>query len=177
MSDTRTSKDRLSYALERVATYRKDPDSLLPYARSMVALADEIGRLQRECANWKQLHDANEACIADQHRQLREAKERRAAHEPSPEPHVIKQIEHAIQDAGLYGISKCLADYITGAIADYRHSLTKPDERPDPYKRCQHDLLKPGTTIEVIDKWKAKCVVCIEFFDLQGQPALGERDE
>lgn len=35
---------------------------------------------------------------------------------------------------------------------------------------CQHDLLKPGTTIEVIDKWKAKCVACIEFFDLPGQP-------
>ena len=35
---------------------------------------------------------------------------------------------------------------------------------------CQHDLLKPGTTIEVIDKWKAKCKVCIEFFDLPGLP-------
>lgn len=35
---------------------------------------------------------------------------------------------------------------------------------------CQHDLLKPGTTIEVIDKWKAKCKVCIEFFDLPGRP-------
>lgn len=35
---------------------------------------------------------------------------------------------------------------------------------------CQHDLLKPNTTIEVIDKWKAKCTVCIEFFDLPGRP-------
>lgn len=35
---------------------------------------------------------------------------------------------------------------------------------------CQHDLLKPNTTIEVIDKWKAKCKVCIEFFDLPGRP-------
>lgn len=35
---------------------------------------------------------------------------------------------------------------------------------------CQHDLLKPGTTIEVIDKWKAKCTICIEFFDLPGRP-------
>lgn len=35
---------------------------------------------------------------------------------------------------------------------------------------CQHDLLKPDTTIEVIDKWKAKCKVCIEFFDLPGRP-------
>jgi len=36
--------------------------------------------------------------------------------------------------------------------------------------QCQHDLLKPDTTIEVIDKWKAKCKVCIEFFDLPGRP-------
>jgi hypothetical protein len=36
--------------------------------------------------------------------------------------------------------------------------------------KCQHDLLKPDTTIEVIDKWKAKCKVCIEFFDLPGRP-------
>lgn len=35
---------------------------------------------------------------------------------------------------------------------------------------CQHDLLKPNTTIEVIDKWKAKCTICIEFFDLPGRP-------
>ena len=36
---------------------------------------------------------------------------------------------------------------------------------------CQHDLLKPDTTIEVIDAWKAKCKVCITFFDLPGRPA------
>lgn len=36
---------------------------------------------------------------------------------------------------------------------------------------CQHDLLKPDTTIEVIDQWKAKCKVCITFFDIPGRPA------
>lgn len=36
---------------------------------------------------------------------------------------------------------------------------------------CQHDLLRPDTTIEVIDPWKAKCKVCITFFDLPGRPA------
>lgn len=36
---------------------------------------------------------------------------------------------------------------------------------------CQHDLLRPDTTIEVIDPWKAKCKVCINFFDLPGRPA------
>lgn len=43
----------------------------------------------------------------------------------------------------------------------------------DPYDRqhgCQHDMLRPDTTIEVIDKWKAKCRECIEFFDLPGRP-------
>ena len=40
--------------------------------------------------------------------------------------------------------------------------------------QCQHDLLKPDTTIEVIDKWKAKCKVCIEFFDLSGRPSVSE---
>src|SRR4051812_17136977 len=45
----------------------------------------EIERLAGECVNWKQLHDADEACIEDFQRQLREAKERRAAHEPKPE--------------------------------------------------------------------------------------------
>jgi hypothetical protein len=39
---------------------------------------------------------------------------------------------------------------------------------------CQHDLLKPDTTIEVIDPWKAKCKVCIEFFDLPGRPSQGK---
>lgn len=38
---------------------------------------------------------------------------------------------------------------------------------------CQHDLLKPNTTIEVIDPWKAKCKVCITFFDLPGSPVDG----
>lgn len=42
--------------------------------------ADEIERLAQECVNWKQLHDANEACVADLLRQLREAKESKAAH-------------------------------------------------------------------------------------------------
>lgn len=50
------------------------------------ALLGEIERLAGECANWKQLHDADEACIADLHRQLREAKAARAAHEPAAEP-------------------------------------------------------------------------------------------
>lgn len=36
---------------------------------------------------------------------------------------------------------------------------------------CQHDLLKPGTTIEVIDQWKARCKNCFNFFDLPGRPA------
>lgn len=41
-------------------------------------------------------------------------------------------------------------------------------------EHCQHDLLKPDTTIEVIDPWKAKCKVCIEFFDLPGRPSSSE---
>jgi hypothetical protein len=52
----------------------------------------------------------------------------RAAQPPSPEPHVIKQIEHALQDNPA-GITREMADYITGAIADYRHALTKPGEQ------------------------------------------------
>jgi glycogen synthase len=31
---------------------------------------------------------------------------------------------------------------------------------------CEHDIWSPHTTIEVIDKYKAKCTVCINFFDL-----------
>lgn len=58
------------------------------------------------------------------------------------------------------------------AFIDRRWLLAEVDRLtkmpPDP--QCQHDLLKPNTTIEVIDKWKAKCNVCIEFFDLPGQP-------
>lgn len=42
--------------------------------------------------------------------------------------------------------------------------------QPEKTSECQHDLLKPDTTIEVIDPWKAKCKVCIEFFDLPGRP-------
>jgi hypothetical protein len=41
-------------------------------------------------------------------------------------------------------------------------------ETPD--GECRHDLLRPDTTIEVIDPWKAKCKVCINFFDLPGRP-------
>jgi hypothetical protein len=44
--------------------------------------ADEIERLTGECRNWKQLRDADEACIADLQRRLRDARESRAAHEP-----------------------------------------------------------------------------------------------
>jgi hypothetical protein len=53
-----TSKDQLAHALERVAVYRKDETTLLPYARSMIALADEIGRLQRELGDKKARIDA-----------------------------------------------------------------------------------------------------------------------
>lgn len=45
-----------------------------------------------------------------------------------------------------------------------------PAEHPDLYKRCQHELLKRPTTIEVINVWKARCLVCLEFFDLPGRP-------
>jgi hypothetical protein len=52
------------------------------------------------------------------------AKHMRAAQPPVPEPHVIKQIEHALQD-NPGGISREMADYIRGCISDYRHALTK----------------------------------------------------
>lgn len=55
--------------------------------------------------------------------------EARAAQPPVPEPHVIKQIEHALQD-NPNGISREMADYITGAIADYRYALTKEGNAP-----------------------------------------------
>ena len=45
-------------------------------------------------------------------------------HSETPaEPHVIKQIEHALQDNPA-GITREMADYIKGAISDYRHALT-----------------------------------------------------
>lgn len=43
---------------------------------------------------------------------------------PSPEPHVIKQVEHALDDCRAQ-IDKGIADYIRGCISDYRHALTK----------------------------------------------------
>lgn len=55
--------------------------------------------------------------------------------------------------------------------------IPPPFEHSDPHERCQHDLLKPGTTIEVIDRWKAKCLVCVEFFDLPGRPASPQTKE
>lgn len=53
MSEQRPSKDQLARALERVAVYRPYATSVLPYARHMIALADEIERLQRELAGFK----------------------------------------------------------------------------------------------------------------------------
>lgn len=41
--------------------------------------------------------------------------------ETPAEPHVIKQIEHALQD-NPGGVSREMADYITGAISDYRQA-------------------------------------------------------
>lgn len=62
-----------------------------------------------------------------------------------------------------------------GTVSEYRFCpscgkrtvLQGSSEEPE----CQHDLLKPNTTIEVIDPWKAKCKVCIEFFDLRPEKA------
>lgn len=39
-------------------------------------------------------------------------------------------------------------------------------EHPDPYKRCQHDLLKPASTIIVTDTG-GRCVVCLESWNLR----------
>jgi hypothetical protein len=50
-----SSKNQLSHAMERVAVYRRDPATLLPYARSMIALADEIERLQQKLTAAEQL--------------------------------------------------------------------------------------------------------------------------
>lgn len=41
--------------------------------------------------------------------------------ETPAEPHVIKQIEHALQDNPA-GVTREMADYITGAISDYRQA-------------------------------------------------------
>jgi hypothetical protein len=46
--------------------------------------------------------------------------------EPAHEPHVITQIEHALQD-NPGGISCEMADYIRGCIADYRHAQPPRD--------------------------------------------------
>jgi hypothetical protein len=48
----------------------------------------------------------------------------RTAQPPAPEPHVIKQIEHAIEDCP-GSVTRQFADYIRGCISDYRHALTK----------------------------------------------------
>jgi hypothetical protein len=50
----------------------------------------------------------------------------RHAPPPAPEPHVIKQIEHAIEDCP-GSVTRQFADYIRGCISDYRHALTKGD--------------------------------------------------
>jgi hypothetical protein len=55
-------------------------------------------------------------------------------------------------------------------LRDWLNRALPADETSD--GECQHDLLRPDTTIEVIDPWKAKCKVCINFFDLPGRPAL-----
>lgn len=55
------------------------------------------------------------------------------------------------------------------------HSHAEVNRQPvETSAGCQHDLLRPDTTIEVIDAWKARCKVCINFFDLPGRPENGE---
>ena len=44
--------------------------------------------------------------------------------EPTAEPHVIKQIEHALDDCR-DKIDRGVSDYIRGCIADYRQSAVK----------------------------------------------------
>lgn len=56
-----SSNNQLAHALERVAVYRKDETTLRPCARSMIALADEIERLQRELTI---AHDSNAQAAA-----------------------------------------------------------------------------------------------------------------
>lgn len=69
------------------------------------------------CVAWRLYDDS-----ASMRAQL-EASERRGT-EPLTEPHVIKQIEHALQDNPA-GCTREMVDYIRGCISDYRHSLTK----------------------------------------------------
>lgn len=60
-------------------------------------------------------------------------------------------------------------------IGELRAALTADGSSEETGKDgCKHDLLKPDTTIEVIDPWKAKCKVCVTFFDLPGNNAFGE---
>lgn len=65
------------------------------------------------------------------------------------------------------GIRTCCQQ---GKEFDQRIYVGKSTDKGAATPTCQHDLLKPDTTIEVIDAWKAKCKVCIDFFDLPGRP-------
>lgn len=58
-----TSKGQLAFALERVAIYRTHKTILLPYAGSMIALADEIERLQTQNSNLLGALNAKQAKI------------------------------------------------------------------------------------------------------------------
>jgi len=88
---------------------------------------------------------------------------------------LIERFEHAVldYDQGLIsgeGMQDARDAMLLAISAKSEQPLPTEWNHTDPRKRCQHDLLKPGTTIEVIDRWKAKCVCCIEFFDLPGRP-------
>ena len=68
-------------------------------------------------------------------------------------------------------------DYMRSCAFGYVLRVVRERTAEKAAGECQHDLLKPDTTIEVIDPWKAKCKVCITFFDLPGCPAQKSSDE
>jgi hypothetical protein len=99
----------------------------------------------------------------------------RAAQPPVPEPHVIKQIEHALQDNPA-GISREMSDYIRGCISDYRHALTKEPSRdllaygyaPGNY---MSNCLSCGQNMQDVDK---RCRTCKPCAEKKMSAALGE---
>lgn len=104
--EQRPSKDQLAHWRE--ITDGRYETLLASTAREMV---DEIERLRTIAAVDERL-DRVERELA----------------KPASEPHVIKQIEHALQDNPA-GISREMADYIRGCISDYRHALPPDDVR------------------------------------------------
>lgn len=135
MSDLGSSKENLPDWLRRWYCLKGEP--------RFREAADEIERLAGECANWKQLHDVDEACIADLHRQLREAKESRASHEPS-----ARQTAAFWRDDAFENAAKICERYEAhDAARDIRHLKGSSQPPGEDYRLPCEVHLPPNTYI------------------------------